>query len=73
MKDPFIVKDSQGNYVMNKKHGYHYQMQMQLFLLEKGEGYLVIWSEKEMISMVVGKDLEFWKEKSSKALDFSTK
>lgn len=56
--------------VLDKKHKYFYQIQMQMALSKTKFCYFIMWSPKDFFVEKVNFDSNFWQEKSAKALLF---
>lgn len=73
LKDKYIQLTADGNFEVSQKHGYFYQMQMQMALLDCDNCMFVLWSPKEFKVINVPRDTEFWETESRKANDFFEK
>lgn len=66
-RTPYIVRMEDGSLVMNPKHEYYYQIQMQIFLCKASYGIFVIWAPKFCIRLKIEPNVSFWKVMSQKA------
>lgn len=73
LKDRYVKLTPDGNFQVDPKHAYFYQMQMQMELLNCENCMFVIWSPKDFKVINVARDREFWKTESDKAVQFFQK
>lgn len=67
---PYITQDTEGNIVMNHKHEYYFQIQMQMFLSKATYGIFVVWAPKFTLFLKEQKDYVFWEENEERAARF---
>ena len=55
----FSSTTPEGNFVLDKTHAYHYQIQLQMKLSDVTYGDFVVWSESELVILRVTLDEDF--------------
>lgn len=69
-KDSAVIKDENGRFVMDNKHAYYYQIQMQMFVLNCDHGDFMLWNSNECILIRVEKDDIFWNSEYPKVVKY---
>lgn len=67
---PYLVKDLEGNIILNPRHQYYYQVQMQIYMSHASYGLFVVWAPNFNICLRIDKNDEFWVRNAQKAKDF---
>lgn len=64
------IKEVDNEFVMNTKHEYFYQVQMQMFVLDVDYCDFVVWNKKRVLIARTFKDNKFWNEEYPKTEEF---
>ncbi len=70
MDDFFLGKDSEGQFYLQHKHAYYYQIQLQMKLCKVQYGDFVVWGKTELVILRINLDEDFISEAIRKAALF---
>ncbi|XP_062541385.1 uncharacterized protein LOC134209411 [Armigeres subalbatus] len=70
LKDPYVIKSSGGEILLNTKHKYFLQSLMQVHICNANFGYFCVWSPKQKYIFEVKRNEELWNFHKAKATRF---